>query len=135
MRPCDIAQLAFKPFATNDVVLVVGEDRAVHEVALGGAGRFESIPTLTLFVSSGAAYLVGSHLTVNLLLATRPRDAAVSFENSDSVRSPRIAESRLAFECIVTATGTLDGEHVQNRILVARVVSAYQRWPRGCAIT
>jgi hypothetical protein len=135
MRPCDIAQLAFKPFATNDVVLVVGEDRAVCEVALGGAGRFESLPTLTLFVPPGAAYLVGSHLTVNLLLATRRHDAGVSFENSDCVRSPRIAESRLAFECVVLATGTLGGEHAQKGIVVAHVLATHQRWPRGCAIT
>jgi flavin reductase (DIM6/NTAB) family NADH-FMN oxidoreductase RutF len=135
MRPCDIAQLAFKPFATNDVVLVVGEDRAVHEVALGGAGRFESLPTLALFVMPGSAYLIGSHLTVNLLPAARRHEMGMPFENSDSVRSPRIAESRLSFECVVLTTGTLDGEHAQKGIVVAHVLATHQRWPRGCAIT
>jgi hypothetical protein len=135
MRPCDTAQIAFKPFVASDVVLVVGEDRTVCEVALGGAGRFESLPTLTLFVPPGSAYRVGSHLTVNLLPAARRHDTGVHFEDSDSVRSPRIAESRLAFECVVLATGTFDSEHAQDRIVVARVLSTHQRWPRGCAIT
>ena len=107
----------------------------MREVALGGAGRFESLATLTLFVPPGTAYRVGSNLTVNLLPAARRHDAGVHFENSDSVPSPRISESRLAFECIVLTTGTLDGEHAQNGIVVVRVLAAHQRWPRGCAIT
>jgi hypothetical protein len=135
MRACDTTQLTFKPFVAGDVVLVVGEDRDVREVALGGAGRFESLPTLTLFVPPGSAYLVGSNLTVNLLPAAHRHDVGIHFENGDSVPSPRIAESRLAFECIVVATGILDGEHAQNTIVVVRVLAAHQRWPRGCAIT
>ena len=93
-RPCDLAQLAFKPFVANDVVLAVGEDRTVREVALGGAGRFESLATLTLFVPPGTAYLVGSNLTVNLLPAARGHDAGVHFENSDSVPSPARSPAR-----------------------------------------
>jgi hypothetical protein len=134
MRPCDTDQLAFKPFAATEVVLVVGEDRVAHEVALAGAGRFETLPTLTFLGPPGHAYAVGEHLTVNLRPATRRHDTDLHFENSDSGRAPRIADSRLAFEGVVHATGLLNGEHAQNAIVVIRVLSTYQRWPRGCAI-
>jgi hypothetical protein len=135
MRECDTAQLALKPFATADVVMVVGEDRVAREVALGGAGRFESLPTLTLFVPPDAGYAVGAHLTVNLLPGARRHGTDVHFESGESVRAPRIANARLAFEGVVLATGSLDGQHPRNTIVVVHVLSTQQRWPRGCAIT
>jgi hypothetical protein len=135
MRTCDTAQLAFKPFAANEVVLVVGEDRIAHEVAMAGAGRVDKLPTLTLLTPPGSAYAIGAHVTVNLLPPTRRPATDVHFENGESGRAPRIADSRLAFEGVVHATGSLDGEHAQSTIVVVHVLSSHQRWPRGCAIT
>jgi hypothetical protein len=113
----------------------VGEDRVAREVVLGGAGRFELQPALTLYVSADAHHPVGSNLTVNVLPGSRRPDAGHHFEESQQVRAPRIAVSRLAFECVVQATGSLEGDHAQSLIVVARVLQTHQRWPRGCAIT
>jgi hypothetical protein len=135
MRSCDTQHLALKPFAADGVALVVGDDRVARKVELGGAGHFESFPTLTLFISPDEGYPIGSKLTVNLLPAARPANAATHFESSESIAAPRIAESRVAFECVVVATGSLDGEHARNTVVVARVLASHQRWPRGCAIT
>lgn len=135
MRPSDTEQLALKPFAGDSLALVVGEDRVARKVALGGGGRFESMPALTVFVAPDDGYAVGSELTVNLVPAGRPANASMHFEDSDTIAAPRIAESRIAFECVVIATGSLHGEHNQNTVLVTRVLSSHQRWPRGCAIT
>jgi hypothetical protein len=135
MRPCDTEPLTLKPFSTDHRVCLVGEDRVVREASLGGAGRFESLPTLTLFVPTGAGYAVGANLTVNLLPSARRTDAGLHFEDSQHVPAPLIAESRLAFECVVLATGSLEGGHAENAIVVARVLLAHQRWPRGCAIS
>jgi hypothetical protein len=135
MRPCDIDQLALKPFATDNLTLVVGEDRVPRKVVLGGAGRLESLPTLTLFVSPTESYSVGAKVTVNLLPAARPANAGTQFEDSEAIPVPRIAESRFAFECVVLATGVLDGDHAQSRVVVVRILASHQRWPRGCAIT
>jgi hypothetical protein len=134
MRPCDTEQLTVKPFAAENVVLAIGEDRVAREVVLGGAGRFESQPSLTLFLPSQTSYPVGANLTVNLLPAGRRADAGTHYEDSQQVRAPLIAESRLAFECIVSATGSLDGENAGGMVVV-RILRAHQRWPRGCAIT
>jgi hypothetical protein len=135
MRPCDTEQLTLKPFAGDNHALVVGEDRVPREMVLGGAGRFESQPALTLFVSATAKLPVGAHLTVNVL-SGRPRaDERVHYEDSQHVRAPRIAESRLAFEGIVMATGSLEDDQEKAGIMVVRVLRTHQRWPRGCAIT
>lgn len=134
MRPCDTSELTLKPFAADSLAWVVGEDHVARKVTLGGAGRFESLPTLTLFVSSDESYPVGAKLTVNLLPAARPAHAGMHFEDSDAIPSPRIAEARVAFECLVIATGSLDGKHAESTVVVVRVLSSHQRWPRGCAI-
>jgi hypothetical protein len=135
MRPCSVEQLTVKPFAAEHRVLAVGEDRVAREVVLGGAGRFVSQASLTLFLPSDAGFPVGANLTVNLLPAGRRADAPNHYEAGQRVRAPLIAESRLAFECLVIASGTLDGEHAKQSVVVARVLLAHQRWPRGCAIT
>lgn len=135
MRPCDIDQLALKPFANDSVVLVVGEDSVARKVELGGAGRFKSLPALTLFVSPGDSYPIGTKLTANLLSAGRPAAAGLHFESSAAIPAPRIAESRVAFECVVLARGSLEGDHAQRAVVVLHVLATHQRWPRGCAIT
>jgi hypothetical protein len=135
MRPCSVEQLTIKPFAAENLVLAVGEDRVAREVVLGGAGRFASQASLTLFLPLDAGFPVGANLTVNLLPVGRRADAGVHYEDSRQVRAPLIAESRLAFECLVTASGTVDGDHANQNVVVARVLLAHQRWPRGCAIT
>jgi flavin reductase (DIM6/NTAB) family NADH-FMN oxidoreductase RutF len=76
----------------------------------------------------------GRRKPVNLLPAGRRGDAGNHYEDSRQVRAPLIAESRLAFECLVIASGTLDGNHASQTMVVARVLLAHQRWPRGCAI-
>jgi hypothetical protein len=135
MRPCETHQLAWKPFAPDSVAVAVGEDRIARAVVLGGAGRFESLPTLTLFVAADANYPVGAKLTVNVLPAGRSAGGGVHFEDSDAIAAPRIAESRFTFEGVVLARGSLDGEHAQGGVVVVRVLTSHQRWPRGCAIT
>jgi hypothetical protein len=134
MRPCDTEQLALKSFAADSLALVVGEDRVPHRVDLGGAGHFRSFPALTLFVSAGERYFVGARLTVNILPASRPLHASVHLEDSDTSPAPRIADARVAFECVVLATGVLDSEASPSVVVVVRVLASYQRWPRGCAI-
>jgi hypothetical protein len=133
MRPCEPEPLTLKPFAADTRVCLVGEDHVVREASLGGAGRFESLPALTLFLPAGSSYPVGAKLTVNLLPSTRRADASLHFEDSQQVPAPLIAESRVAFECIVLATGSLEGAHAEHALVVARVLLAHQRWPRGCA--
>jgi hypothetical protein len=134
MRPCQTHELALKPFAADSIAVAIGEDRIARDVVLGGAGVFESLPALTLFVAAGANYPVGAKLTVNLLSAARPADAGIHFEDSAAIPAPRIAEARLAFECVVLARGSLEGDRPQSAVVVAEVLSTHQRWPRGCAI-
>jgi len=145
MRRCDPNQLAFKPFASDDVVFAVAEDGVPRRVALGGAGTLEQHPVLTLYLLADWGWQAGAELTVNLVPAARrpmPRNglaaesgAEFRYEPSESIRPTRLAEARLSFECRVLAAGTLAGLHEHTHVAVAQVLSAYQRWPRGCAIT
>ncbi len=133
MRPCEVDQLALKPFAPDNRVMVVGEDRISRPVTFGGAGRFEETPALTLFLPEDASYPIGSTLTVNMLTTARPTRGDIHLEDSEGIRAPRVADSRLSFECVVQATGLLAGENAPSAIVVVRVLAAHQRWPRGCA--
>jgi hypothetical protein len=142
MRRCDHTQLAFRPFSADDLVVVVGEDGEPREVALGGAGLVERRPTLTLYLPTVWEGANGQTLTVNVLPGARRLrlvDAAAAaapfrYQASESVVAPRIADAKLAFECRVIAIGALSGLEDHPQMLVAEVLAAYQRWPRGCAI-
>jgi hypothetical protein len=144
MRRCDPVQLAFRPFAADEVVFVVPEDGVPRRVAWGGAAKLEQSPVLTLYLPKDWGWKVGEDLSVNFLPAARQRrlqddtapegSAEFPHEPSESIRPARIAEARLSFECRVVAAGALAGLDGHHHVVVARVLSAYQRWPRGCAI-
>ena len=146
MRKCDLAQLTVKPFAGGGLVVAVAEDGQPRVIALGGAGRVGHGPTLTLYLSSAWDRLPDA-LTVNLLspgqrlrplhspvVAGAAGDAGIRLEPGESVRVQRIADARMVFECRVLAQGSIQGLDGYSRVLVAEVLAAYQRWPRGCAI-
>jgi hypothetical protein len=145
MRRCDPIQLAFRPFASDDAVFAVAEDGVPRRIALGGAGTLAKNPSLTLYLPADWGWQAGTELTVNLLPAARrpmPRDgqatedsAQFRYEPSESIRPARLTEARLAFECRLVAAGPLTGLVGHPHVVVAQVLSAYQRWPRGCAIT
>jgi hypothetical protein len=145
MRRCDLKQLTFRPFSSDDVVFVVAMDGVPVRVALGGAGLLGPSPVLTFYLPTDRGWRIGEDLSVNLLPAARwpwPRDnqppegnAELSLEQGESIRASRIPEARLAFECRIVATSPLAGLHGQSNVVVAEVIAAYQRWPRGCAIT
>jgi hypothetical protein len=144
MRRCDATQLAVKPFATDDRVLMVTPDRVAHTVAMGGGGRLDRREVLTLYLPADLRLPVGEAVTVNLLPAShrlaRPsgdganEKAPLPYEASETIQAPRIAEAKLAFECQVIATGSVTGLDAYPHLVVAEVLGAYQRWPRGCAI-
>ena len=145
MRQCDPTHLALRPFASDDVVFAVPDDGVPRKVSLGGAGRIEQSPVLTLYLPADWGWRIGGDLTVNLLPAARwpkargtqaPEDkAGFHYEPSESIRPARIVEARLAFECRVAAAGPLAGLDGYTHVVVAQVLTAHQRWPRGCAIT
>jgi len=145
MRACDPRQLAFKPFASDDLALAVAADGVARRVGWGGAGMLERRPVLTLYLPKDWGWPVGSELTVNILPASRrpsldraPASAGAAelrYEPSESIRPARIAEARLAFECRIVAGGPVAGLSEHGQLVVAEVLSAHQRWPRGCAIT
>ena len=126
-------------------MFAVAEDGVPRHVALGGAGILEQGPVLTLYLPRDWGWQTGRDLSVNLLSGARwlrsRNGAAVDspadfhYELSESIAPARIAEARLAFECRVVATGTLAGLDGHGYLVVAQVLSAHQRWPRGCAIT
>jgi hypothetical protein len=144
MRRCDATQLAVKPFASDDVVLLVTQDKIARKVTMGGGGRMDRRAVLTLYLPPDLHLPVGETVTVNVLPATHrlarqshdgtAATAALAYEAGEAMEPPRVAEARLAFDCRVIATGTVAGLADHPHMVVAQVLAAYQRWPRGCAI-
>ena len=137
MRRCDPKQLTMKPFAAGQTILAVAEDGEPREVALGGLGMLENKPVLTLFLTT-PWHPLPRDMTVNLLPPGRrldPQGTMPHLEPGQMVQAARVAEAQLAFECRVMGTAATEGFDSYPQILFVEVLAAYQRWPRGCAIT
>jgi hypothetical protein len=142
MRQCDPNQLTLKPFTKGEIAVAVGEDGRAIAAALGGAGMVGKHPVLTLYLPSPWP-AEARELSVNLLPAGRRWDSdsggtrgpGLNLESGQVIRSPRVAEARLAFEGRVLGGGTMTGVEGFPHVLLVEVLAAFQRWPRGCAIT